>query len=64
MMLIIDGASSYCASYYLSNKQASTICDAFEKYHAMAERQTGKKLKRARFDGGGEFEDMKAYMDS
>ncbi len=31
------------------------LLDAFRVYHVMAKRQTGKKLKRTRFDGDGEF---------
>lgn len=56
LMLCIDGASSCRDGYFLSNKESGTTLAAFRIYVAKVERQTGKKVKRIRVDGGGEFE--------
>lgn len=55
LMLAVDGASSHSEGYFLENKKAETTLSAMKHYHAMAERQTGKKLKKIRTDGGGEW---------
>ena len=55
MMLIIDGGSSYIDIHFLSNKEMATTLDCFSRFHAMAERQTGQKLKCVRTDNGSEF---------
>lgn len=56
MMGITDGHSKYPTAYFLENKRAETSLAAFRAYHLMAERQTGKKLRIVRVDGGGEFD--------
>ena len=46
MLIITDGRTSYRVPYFLSNQEAPTTLEALRTYHVMAERQTGKKLKR------------------
>jgi Integrase core domain/GAG-pre-integrase domain len=55
MMAAVDGKSTHTEEYYLAKKTAETTLEAFKTYHIMAERQTGKKLKCVRMDGGREF---------
>ncbi|TFY57497.1 hypothetical protein EVJ58_g6983 [Rhodofomes roseus] len=55
-MTIHDGASSYEECELLRTKEASETLEAFKAYHARAELQTGKKLRRIRTDNGPEFE--------
>jgi GAG-pre-integrase domain len=55
MMQAVDRKSTHAEGYYLAEKSAKTTLEAFKSYHVMAERQTGKKLKCIRTDGGGEF---------
>jgi hypothetical protein len=55
MMQAVDGKSSHTEGYYFADKNAETTLEAFRSYHVMAERQTGKKLRCIRTDGGGEF---------
>jgi hypothetical protein len=56
MMQIMDGGTSKRDVYFLKNKKSLMTLDAFKEWVARAERQTGKKVKHVRFDGGGEFE--------
>jgi hypothetical protein len=55
MMQAVDRKSAHTEGYYLAEKNAETTLEAFRSYHVMAERQTGKKLRCVRTDGGGEF---------
>jgi hypothetical protein len=55
MMQVVDGMSAHTEAYFLADKSAETTLEAFKSYHAQAERQTGRKLKCVRTDGGGEF---------
>ena len=55
MMLIEDGGSSHMEGYFLDSKSAETTLAAFSHYHVTAERQTGRKLKYVRTDGGPEW---------
>jgi Integrase core domain/GAG-pre-integrase domain len=55
MMQMVDGKSTHTNGYYLTDKNVETTLDAFRSYHVMSERQTGKKLRRIRTDGGKEF---------
>ena len=55
MMQAVDGKSTHTEGYYLTEKSAETTLEAFKSYHVMAERQTGRKLRCIRMDGGGEF---------
>ena len=55
MMQAVDGKSAHTEGFYLADKNAETTLEVFKAYHVMAERQTGKKLKCVRTDGGGEF---------
>ena len=55
MMQAVDGKSTHTKGYYLADKNAETTLEAFKSYHIMAKRQTGRKLKRIRMDGGKEF---------
>jgi hypothetical protein len=54
MMLIEDRGSSHMEGYFLDSKSAETTLAAFSHYHVMAERQTGRKLRYVRTDGGPE----------
>jgi hypothetical protein len=54
-MLLMDGATSYWSIYFLSTKSADVTLHAFWDFHAQAERQTGKKLKRVHLDMGKEW---------
>ena len=55
MMQVVDEKSTHTEGYYLADKSAETTLEAFKSYHVMAERQTRKKLRCIRTDGGGEF---------
>ena len=55
MMQAVNGKSTHTEGYYLADKNVETTLEAFKSYHVMAERQTEKKLKCIRTDGGGEF---------
>ena len=55
MMQAVDGKSTHTEGYYLADKSAETTLKAFKSYHVMAEKQTGKKLRCIRTDGGEEF---------
>lgn len=52
-LLIVDDYSRKCWVYFLKNK--SEAFDHFRKFHAIAERETGRKLITLRSDRGGEF---------
>ncbi len=56
LMCVTDGHSTYRVPYHLRIKTKTELLDTFRVYHVMAERQTGKKLKRVHFDGGGKFD--------
>src|SRR5882757_2765663 len=51
----ITRKSTHTDGYYLTDKHAESMLEAFKAYHVMAGRQTGKKLRYVRTDGGGEF---------
>lgn len=51
--LIVDDYSRWCWVYFLKCKFEAF--HHFKLFHAMVERQTGKKLKAVRSDRGGEF---------
>lgn len=55
MMLLTDGVSSYRKAYFLANKSAEMMFQAFRDFHIEAECQTGKKLLKVHLDGGGEW---------
>jgi hypothetical protein len=55
-MLLTDGLSGCKDTYFLANKKSGTTLQAFKLYLAKVERQTGKKVRIVRIDGGGEFE--------
>ncbi|KAG9221993.1 hypothetical protein CCMSSC00406_0009201 [Pleurotus cornucopiae] len=55
-MPIVDDGTSFTKQYYLKDKSAETTLKAMENYRVECERQTGKKLKVVRVDGGGEFD--------
>jgi hypothetical protein len=54
-MPIVDGHTSLSKDFYLKNKEGQTTLDAMEEYRMQVEVETGKKVKRVRIDGGGEF---------
>ncbi|PPQ82316.1 hypothetical protein CVT24_002271 [Panaeolus cyanescens] len=55
LMILTDGASSYRVAYTLADKSAETVLALIKRYKAMAEKETGKKLKCLRLDMGKEF---------
>lgn len=57
LLTFMDDYSRYVCVYFLKDK--SGVFDAFSKYVAMAERQTGRKLKVLRSDNGAEFVNKK-----
>ncbi len=58
----LDDHSKAAKLYFLKKK--SDVFAAFQEYRVMAEKQTGKKLKSLRTDGGGEYvsNDFANYM--
>jgi len=56
-MTFIDDKSGFCKIYFLKHK--SDAFDKFIEYEAEAERQTGKKIKIFRSDGGLEYNNRK-----
>jgi transposase InsO family protein len=52
-MTIIDDASRYCYVYLLKTKDKALNC--FKTYKAKVKNQLEKKIKRFRFDRGGEY---------
>ncbi|KAG3021508.1 hypothetical protein PC121_g24862 [Phytophthora cactorum] len=48
-----DDKSHFCVVYLLRNK--SEVADKFAEFVAMAETQTGKRVKTLRSDNGGEY---------
>jgi hypothetical protein len=54
-MPVVDGHTALTKDFYLKTKDGGTTLDAMEQYRAEAETETGKKIKRVRVDGGGEF---------
>jgi hypothetical protein len=55
MMQMVDGASTHTDMSFLADKHGEMILAAFKVYHAMAERQTGRKLHCVRTDEGLEI---------
>ena len=55
----IDDKSRRTAVYFLKQKSADEVYDAFEDFRCKAERQTGRKLKIIRTDNGKEFTNKK-----
>ncbi|KAK2378762.1 putative mitochondrial protein [Trifolium repens] len=53
----IDDHSRKVWIYFLKHK--SEVFDAFKKWKAMVENETGLKIKKLRTDNGGEYEDTK-----
>lgn len=45
--------------YFLKTKSAEEVVEAFQEYHSLAERQTGRKLMVIRSDNGKEFTNRK-----
>ena len=60
-MPIVDAEHRVREIYFLSNKEAPTTLQVFDKYRCLYETQTGKKIKRVRFDG--EFDASKDWGD-
>jgi len=54
-MIIMDGFSSYQMVVFLKTKSAEITLKIFKDFHAKAEHQTGKRLKRVRLDMGREW---------
>jgi hypothetical protein len=54
-MPVVDGHTALTKDFYLKTKDGATTLEAMEQYQAEAEAETGKKMKRVRVDGGGEF---------
>ncbi|KAG9219551.1 hypothetical protein CCMSSC00406_0008242 [Pleurotus cornucopiae] len=53
-MPIVNDGTSFTKQFYLKDKSADTTLKAIDNYRTETERQTGKKLKVVRIDGGGE----------
>ena len=53
---IVDKKSGYIKTVPLKTKSSEEVTDAFARFVTISERQTGKKLKMVRTDGGTEFE--------
>lgn len=49
-LVFADDATSWRTLYYLSDQRAETTLEALNQFTAMAERQTGKKLKKIQCD--------------
>lgn len=58
MLLISDSGTGIKTPFFLSTKNSVIITNKFEEYHLWAERQTGHKLRCARIDLGGEFDNQ------
>lgn len=56
MMLYADGGTSVKIPYFLKSKDEPTTLAMFQKFKAMAEKQTGHTLLCIRFDKGREFD--------
>lgn len=54
-----DDKSRRIFVYFLEEKSAQNVYEAFENFRCMAERHTGKKLKTIRTDNGKEFTNRK-----
>ena len=63
-LTFIDDASRKVWVYFLKSKDQ--VLDYFKMFHAMVERETGKKLKCLRIDNGGEYtsREFDAYCGS
>ncbi|KAF5374419.1 hypothetical protein D9757_011833 [Collybiopsis confluens] len=62
MMLACDDGTGIPFPHFLPNKEASTVLGKVETFVAMAERQTGRKVRVIRIDMGREFDNR--TMDS
>lgn len=64
MMTFIDDFSHFGTVYFL--KSENDAFPAFKQYLAIAERETGRKLKKIRSDNGGEYitKEWQSYCDS
>jgi hypothetical protein len=51
----IDCSSGWAKMYLLKNSTSATVKDKFVDFQTRMERQTGKKIKRLRVDGGHEY---------
>lgn len=63
MMLLTDGFSSYRVPYFLNDHKAPTTLAAFQHFHVIAERQTGKKIKWVRVDQEFTISAWETYCD-
>jgi hypothetical protein len=61
MFLIVDDGTSLMFPSFLSNKAGPTVLNSFSNWLAMAENQTGRKLKVARVDKGREFDNAEFF---
>ena len=52
-MTLIDDATTYCYVFLLKTKDEALEC--FKTYKAKVENQLEKKIKRVRYDHGGEY---------
>ena len=55
MMEVVDVYGGHTEGYFLADKEAKTTLAALKHYVALVERQTGKKVKCLRVDGGTKF---------
>ena len=55
VLTFTDDATAQGNVFILSNKNASTVLNAFKEYQAWAERQSGHHIKQIRTDRGKEY---------
>ena len=55
MMELVDAFRGHAEWYFLADKEAEMTLEALKHYIALAEHQTGRKLKCLCMDGGSEF---------
>src|ERR1035438_2039342 len=55
IITFIDHFSRYPMCYFLEKKDGQASLDAFKKYKAWAENQTGRCIKTLHTNGGGEY---------
>ena len=55
MMELVDAFRGHAEEYFLADKETKMTLEALKHYIALAEHQTGRKLKCLHVDGGSEF---------
>ena len=55
MMELVDAFRGHAEEYFLADKETKMTLEALKHYIALAEHQTGRRLKCLHMDGGSEF---------